>query len=350
MEEYTQQEICARIAALRREVAGPRGKTNFAKQLGLSPSTYDYYEADRVPPAEVLVRIADAAGVDLRWLITGQSPAQPVAASHPAITRAAALLASHPSAAQPLAAFVELLAGSMAFPAKTDAAAHAGEALHEGVLASAVVSAPEISAPPVGLGAHAGAESSAPIRGRESWIPVLGRTAAGVPQFWAGQSAQGVTQLEDLVARHAGPIMQRPVRVEPADSPMPTGLASPLADDVQLIRLGQPDGEVAEFIASGLLKARYRDAFALRIDGQSMQPDILHGDLVLLSPSVPAMDGRAAVVQLKDQIGVTCKLFRHDADQVHLIPLNEQLPPQTFPAKEVVWSLKVLGKVRPAAR
>jgi len=41
------------------EYAGTRGKASFAREIGISPSTYDYYENSRVPPADVLVRISE---------------------------------------------------------------------------------------------------------------------------------------------------------------------------------------------------------------------------------------------------------------------------------------------------
>ena len=110
--------ICERIAQLRAELHGERGKAPFAKQLGISASTYSYYETGRVPRAEVLVRIADLAGVDLRWLLTGEISPAAVPASHPAVQRIARLLADHPHAVAPLSAFVDLLSASLAWPAK----------------------------------------------------------------------------------------------------------------------------------------------------------------------------------------------------------------------------------------
>ena len=40
----------------------------------MSPSTYNYYERGRIPPMTTLVKISESAGVDLRWLLTGQAP------------------------------------------------------------------------------------------------------------------------------------------------------------------------------------------------------------------------------------------------------------------------------------
>jgi len=322
-ENISQKGICRRIAQIRIETTGPRGKAAFARKLGLSPTTYQSYETARVPPADVLVKMADIAEVDLRWLLTGQAGQGPgVMADHPAIQRAAALLARCPQAAGPLAAFVDILAQSMAFPPKQVSTApdrpRAGGARQDRLVGAAVSTA------------HLG-----------DWIPILGRSAAGVPHFWDDDdAAAGVTTLGELVSRHAA----RPHEVRPAQA---QGEDPAGPQTVQVIMLtGGEVGEVVQFVAAPGLKARWADAFAVRIDGESMSPDIRHGDVVILSPSSEAQDGRAAVVQLKRQIGVTCKLFRRQGRSVHLVPINEQFRPETFTRTDVEWALRVLARVR----
>lgn len=325
MEETSHKEICQRIAQVRTEVAGPRGKSAFAKKLGLSPSTYDYYEHSRVPPAEVLLRIAEVGGVDLHWLLTGQSGSGEFDTAQPALQRAAKFLADRPDGAAPLAAFVEILAESMKFPQAREAEATRQPADED------------TSAAPVG---------AVPLPHRQdphrAWIPILGRTAAGVPHFWAGHAdAKGLTTLADLVSKYA----RR--RGRTVSATMSAAEDQAAAEPVQVMTLTAPDADdVVEFISCPRIKARHDDAFAVRVDGESMSPDIGHGDLVILSPSVPAADGRAAVVQLSGQIGVTCKLFRRSGETVHLVPINEQISPVAMPRDQVVWALRVLATVR----
>ena len=332
MNKSSQYEVCVRIAQVRLEVAGPRGKSVFAKKLGLSPSTYDYYESNRVPPAEVLIRIAQVADVDLNWLLTGQSAGPSVPVDHPVLQRACALLAERPNAAAPLSAFLQLLAGTLNFPAKVtkQPAADGGDAEGTGAVE---VEADSQEAP----AAREYAPATTPAA---SWIPILGRSAAGVPHFWGDQDeSAGLTSLAELIARHAHNA-RRQVREATAAT----------EDDqatVQVISCNEPDSQnVVSFVSATGIKGQYPDAFALQIDGDSMTPDISHGDLVVLSPSVEATDGRAAVVQLAGQIGVTCKLFRREGDTVHLVPINEQLSPQSFAADQLVWALRVLARVR----
>ena len=77
-----------------------------------------------------------------------------------------------------------------------------------------------------------------------------------------------------------------------------------------------------------------------------MHPSFSHGDLVVLSPHGPAKPGRTAVVQLRNQIGVTCKLYYAEKHQVHLIPINEQYRSTQHPLTNLVWALAVLYRVR----
>ncbi|RPI61411.1 MAG: S24 family peptidase, partial [Planctomycetaceae bacterium] len=154
-----------------------------------------------------------------------------------------------------------------------------------------------------------------------------------------GQSPKGLTTLADLIARQGIGTIARPATAAQNNVP--------LEDTIAIVSLREPDkNDVTEYISAAKLKAAHPDAFAVRIDGESMSPDIRHGDLAVLSPSVIARDGRPAVVQLEGQIGVTCKLYRRVGGMVHLVPINEQFPPVAIPASQVVWALGVLATVR----
>lgn len=328
-------EICLRIAKLRTDATGPRGKSRFAKQLGLSPSAYHYYEQDRTPPAEILVRVVEVTGADLHWLLTGEpsGDAALTAEDHPVLRRAAKLLADYPDAAKPLDAFVTLLMEARKFPEKPKA-----NEIQETLKTEVATHTPPVehrSGPPV----------PPADTGREAWIPILGRTAAGFARFWGkDEDTSGLTTLSDLVARRAA---WRARSIQPAIAAPSETDSSPSPAPVQLVTLSAPDQhETAEFISANTLKTRYPDAFALRVDGDSMAPDIHRGDLVILSPSVQAVEGLPAVIQLTGQIGVTCKLYRTDGQQVHLVPTNGSYEIATVDAGQVDWALRVLACVR----
>ena len=332
----TIDEVCQRIRELRIRSAGPRGKAAFAKMLHLPATTYEYYEGSRLPPADVLLRIAETTGADLRWILTGEHPEAPsVAADHPVLRRAAALLAEKPQAAETLAEFLDVLAGGLALNRRAADMGLARQGADEGEAGAAAAGAPPFET------ADSTADAEATQSPRPGWIPVLGRSAAGLPAFFnPGEPTKALTTLSDLIARHA----------HKAAEVVNNGIAvgdEPVSGFVQLVKVADGGaGSVDEFVVSPAMTYRYPDAFALRVDGDSMSPQIRHRDIVVLSPSAPAVDGQAAVVQLAGQIGVTCKLFRQEGDSVHLIPINEQLSPQQFAANKLMWALRVLACVR----
>ena len=65
-------QICERLKRVRMQVCGRRGQSRFAYLLGLSPSTYNYYEKGRVPPVEVLDLASKVSGAPMMWLIRGE--------------------------------------------------------------------------------------------------------------------------------------------------------------------------------------------------------------------------------------------------------------------------------------
>lgn len=325
-EEEFFKGICERVAQIRLEYAGPRGKSRFAKELGLSPSTYDYYEASRVPPVDVLLRISELAGVDLGWLLTGRKAADGLDLDNPIVQRAARLLREYPSSAGPLVAFLEILEGVKAFPPKSVCESQSADAVEEKKSATNVLS-PGVAGASV----------------RRGWIPILGRSAAGISHFWADAEQVGdLTTLGDLIEKHVAL-----VRDDKISAVLPASLAD-VSQTVQIITLDRPEipGGSVEFVACDSLCCKYPDAFALWIDGDSMSPHILHGDIVLLSPSVAAVAGEAAILQLESAIGVTCKLYHPSGDALHLVAANEKYPPAIVKKSRVNWALKVLARIR----
>jgi hypothetical protein len=183
---------------------------------------------------------------------------------------------------------------------------------------------------------------------RPGWIPVLGRTAAGIVYFWdqelLPEREQAVTELDELVKKHLGKTI-----VSSADGTVSIDLqARTLLDGVKekqanLIQVcGQEPGEIVEFVHCDQIQKLFPDSFALRIDGDSMSPRINDGDIVILSPSVPAAQGQLAVARVARQIGVTCKLIRTTESGVHLIPINERYETKVVAKKELLWALAVL--------
>jgi len=341
--------MIARIKQLRRQSAGERGKSNFARSLGISPSTYSYYENSRVPPIEIMLKICEVTNCDLHWLLTGAEPQKIIAEStenieYPSnlgintaknitntvqdkektalgtgtlallLNKIETLVREHPDLTDPIAAFAELLSEKKGIEKE----------LQPGV---------------------------APYKSeRSGWIPVLGRTAAGIVHFWNNQSfpdkQQAVTELDDLVKKHIGKTI-----IGSADSELFIDLQTRellRTDDkaqaslIQVNAQWQDMPDIVEFVECREISDNYPDSFALKVDGDSMSPRIKDGDIVILSPSVPAAQGNITIAHVANQIGVTCKLIRFDGDDVHLIPINEKYETKVISKKDLLWALSVL--------
>ncbi len=310
--------IIERIKQLRKQHSGDRGKSKFARALGISPSTYSYYENNRVPPIEVLLKICEITGADIQLLFTGQSAKENFAfgSNDALLQKLDALLIENPDMTEPVLAFVELLCEKKGVEKK---------------FSSKILTSK---------------------KQRPGWIPVLGRTAAGIVHFWdettLPEPKQAITQLEQLVEKYTGKniidSVNGTVLIDLRARPLVEGAKKVSANLIQVA--GLQTEQVAEFIQCEQIHSLFPDSFALRIDGDSMSPRINDGDIVILSPSVPAAQGQVSIVRLSDQIGVTCKLLRTTNGDVHLIPINEKYQTKVIDKKHLVWALAVLCHVR----
>jgi transcriptional regulator with XRE-family HTH domain len=310
---YDENAIIERIKQLRQQHSGPRGKSNFARALDISPSTYSYYESNRVPPIEILIKICKVTDANLEWLLTGQTSGETGLSGPKSVLfkKIDQLLAQNPDLAESINAFVEILAQKRGLEAELN------------------IPQPSNSA-------------------RPGWIPILGRTAAGIVHFWdqsiLPQPQQAVTELDQLVRKHIGRdilgTLNTSVSVDLNARPVVESLKNTHVNLVQVS--GQEDEQIVEFVQCEQIYRAFPDSFALHIDGDSMAPRINDGDVVILSPSVPAVQGHAAVVKIANQIGVTCKLIRTTKNEIHLIPTNERYEPKVIPQKDVLWALAVL--------
>ncbi len=314
MGKNDEKAIIERVKLLRQQYAGDRGKSKFARALGISPSTYSYYEENRVPPIDILLKMCEVTGADLEWLLKDQSAEKKLAfgADRKLLRKLDDLLTNNPELTEPLLAFVELLCEKKGLEEK-----HDWQAL-----------------------------STRPAR--PGWIPVLGRTAAGIVHFWdqslLPEPKQAVTQLEDLVEKHIGKKIVKSVdaavSIDLQTRVLVNGFKVQQANLIQVTGYGEE--QIVEFIQCDEIHKLFPDSFALQIDGDSMSPKINDGDIVIVSPSVTAAQGQIAIARVANQIGVTCKLIRTTDKGVHLIPVNERYETKVVNKKDLLWSLAVL--------
>jgi SOS-response transcriptional repressor LexA len=77
-----------------------------------------------------------------------------------------------------------------------------------------------------------------------------------------------------------------------------------------------------------------------------MAPRIDDGDIVIVSPSIPASHALPAIVRISGAIGVTCKLVRTENESVHLVPINEKYDAKIINKNDLLWALAVLCHIK----
>jgi hypothetical protein len=302
--------------------------------------------------------MAQVTQTDLVWLLTGEGSPEVLgqATAVPGsevVQRVAGLLEKRPGAGRAMAAFADLLESIQAMERSRRAlrqAASSTPVVTESRSRKKGASKVGAKVPPPALRSRKRAEpnpawkiSLQPAR----LIPVLGRAAAASPQFWVSLiEGEGLTDQLGAAVEHLQAGKWETAEVDPIGGhEVRGGIAlMQLAEPVDLAGLS-----VHELVESLWISKRWPGAFALRVDGDSMQPTLEPNDLVVLSARKPAVDGEPAVVQLAGQIGVTCKIYRQAGDKVRLIPANPEYPTSVHAMRDVVWALQVLARVRVGA-
>lgn len=84
------------------------------------------------------------------------------------------------------------------------------------------------------------------------------------------------------------------------------------------------------------------NAFALRIDGDSMEPKIPNGSIVLVDPEQEARNGSIVVVRENGAMEATCKRIKFDGPRRYLVPENNRYPIIDVTGKDIT----ICGVVR----
>ena len=84
--------------------------------------------------------------------------------------------------------------------------------------------------------------------------------------------------------------------------------------------------------------------FALRCNGNSMEPTIINGDLVLIRQTPDVQNGQIAAVGIDGE--ATLKHVYRQGDQIICVSENHAYAPQTFPAQDVTIYGLAVGYVR----
>ena len=321
-ESGIQSGLSRRLTWLRRRIFGERGRAAMARAIGISPSTYNYYEKGRQAPADLLARAAQVTGADLRWLLTGEG------APFPETTSTTSDIRLSPQAEEVVARFLKEVDGA--------------EAPGAHIALRAILAQMDQAFPQAGEWRP----SQTPV-GPKS-IPIVGRTAAGLPAAWDDYFAgEEDPQALDRLIQH---VETKGARERSGELKAADPLSEPDRPRdamAMLVQLSAPTADgIVEYLELPGLPQIAPGTFALRVNGDSMAPRILDGDIVVCRRNVPPQPGQTAVVKIRNHIGLTVKLWRPEGDRVHLIPINEMHPQRLLMLVDVVWACRVLWVVR----
>jgi len=87
-----------------------------------------------------------------------------------------------------------------------------------------------------------------------------------------------------------------------------------------------------------------RKAFAIQVSGNSMEPALSNGDLVVCSPAAVLSNGDAAVIRTHSDL-VYIKFWNKKADRVILESANKDFKPIELPLSEVAGAWAVVNRV-----
>jgi phage repressor protein C with HTH and peptisase S24 domain len=83
------------------------------------------------------------------------------------------------------------------------------------------------------------------------------------------------------------------------------------------------------------------NAFALQINGDSMEPVIPDGSTVIVAPNMIPREGKPVVAKLENG-DVTCKVFQRRGENVILAPYNPQHDVQIYSVRDLQWVYPVM--------
>ena len=134
-------------------------------------------------------------------------------------------------------------------------------------------------------------------------------------------------------------------RIENTGPQTPQGLKIPVLGTVAA---GIPISAVEEILDYEEVPQSWKNQgefFGLRIKGESMKPDINHGDTVIVRKQSTANNGDV-VITLVNGDDVTCKKFEKLDNGIILISNNSEYSPMYFSNEEVVTKpVVILGRV-----
>ena len=173
----------------------------------------------------------------------------------------------------------------------------------------------------------------------------VGVSEATVSRWESGDIAN---MRRDKIAKLANALQLRPSVVMGVNDELPSGSSAVRIPVLGFVRAGYPMDAVENIIDYEEISdemARSGEFFALQIKGDSMEPKISEGDVVIVRKQSTADNGDVAVVLVNGD-NATVKRFYKTAAGIKLISSNPQYDPFFYTPQEVnTLPVEVIGKV-----
>jgi repressor LexA len=164
------------------------------------------------------------------------------------------------------------------------------------------------------------------------------RSAIGAVARALGVTAHELTHV-DLTGRSesAGPAPSEVGRSIPVISDVPAGDPAEMFDEF-------PEGHGYEQVTCPA-DLSDRNAFALRLSGDSLEPRFSDGDIAIVSPNRSHQERDLVVAKIGGE-SVTCKYIRTRGETVTLSPGNPQYDPRILDRSELRWVYPVVYVIK----
>lgn len=290
-----------------------------ARQLGIRPSTYDRYERDRVPPADLLAKVADVARVTLEWLVTGEGPKQVETVADleaEALTREfKEILVTRPDVRPMAAAFLTWISHQPATPSKDH------------------------------------------FVGAKTWrtVPLVGSTGDELPTDVRRALREGKDVFDEDFARTAS--SEQCGRIESAAlnalhharATSAAGVSSKATtEQVRVLRFNDSARCVGSIQVAELPDDWGERLVGIELADDSMTPDIPIGCIAVVAIGRRPEDGEIGVALLSGSAELLVRRYHSEVDDVLLVPSNPRVDVTRVANEQVEFAYRVVAVVTPS--
>ena len=171
----------------------------------------------------------------------------------------------------------------------------------------------------------------------------IGVSTSNITQWKKGMSTPNFTSMQKI-AKYFNVSLDYFVDDAP-EAPNPTTDATRWIPVLGRVAAGIPAEMVEDVVDFEEVDRALGEAFALVVNGDSMEPALMKGDVVIVKRQEDVESGAVAIVAV-DGEDATCKKIVKSEDGVILQPLNPAYPPVFFSNEDILAKpVTILGRV-----